>query len=125
MCLSYVTEQYDTPSSCITDGWKAMYGTTTKPQLYGMKDVPIDEWFKANTAIQIKADDGKNYESGFHVWKDETKTRAAENRRRVFVRFISALGSQDGEQVVIAREMYIPSSSNGWPPKPGEEPPKK
>jgi hypothetical protein len=126
MCLSNVTEKYDHPSSLIVDGWKDFSGTDTKPRfqaqtLAGHREVPLDQWLKAE-GVDIKADDGKRYELGFHVYTDEPKSST---RRRVFTRFISARGDQGQEKIAIAREMYVPSDPNGWPPKPGEPAPKK
>lgn len=130
MCLSNVTEQYDSPSSLIVDGWKDLAGLWPNLQFQnyavnGSKDAPLDRWLKADIFSQVAASDGKSYEAGFHVYEDEPNTKRS-HRRRVFVRFISAKGDQSSEKVVIAREMYIPSDRNGWPPKSGDPtPPKK
>jgi hypothetical protein len=125
MCLTTVDEQYDPPSSFIIGGEKYFSGPNSAPafqqyKLNGSSVVPLDEWLKADTTNKIRANDGKNYEAGFHVWLDENKKHSG---RRVFVRYVTARGKQDGEKLMIAREMYVPSEPNGWPPKPGE--PKK
>ena len=54
MCLSTITEQYDTPSTVITDGRKQFSGSSTKPEfssfaLNGLKNVPLDQWIAAET----------------------------------------------------------------------------
>jgi hypothetical protein len=130
MCLSKIVESYDTPSALITDGRKQFSGTTSKPEfsaylLRGKKEVPLDEWIKAD-ASQIKASDGNNYEAGFHVYADDTKETNKAPYRRVFVRYVTARGEDGNVKVIIARELFVPSDENGWPPKPGEPtPPKK
>lgn len=125
MCLSTVKEIYDNPSTCIVDGWKEL-GSTGSPRVQmainGRYDVPLDKWVKAtdeHAKSGIKASDNTIYQPGFHVYSDETEFRKKDSTmRRVFVRNITCLGTQDGKHVIIAQEMYIPSDLNGWPPKP-------
>lgn len=122
MCLSKVEESYDIPCTLIVDGWKQFGGTETAPQFSafmwkGKRAVPLDKWITATdeNAKSVRADDRTDYEPGFHVWAEEPKKKAGYTR--VFVRRITTMGAQDGQKCVIAREMYVPSDPNGWPPK--------
>jgi hypothetical protein len=128
MCLSKVTESYEPPCSVITDGWKDI--DPKKPSLQftinGKSAVPLDVWISATAEHakdggggKIKADDGILYEPGFHAYAEEPKKG---KKTRVFLRNILCQGEQDYQKVVVAREMYIPSDPNGWPPKDDDEP---
>jgi hypothetical protein len=121
MCLSHVSETYDHPSTLIMDGWKDI--DQRKPRLQftvkGKSDIPFDKWITATNEHApkgIKADDGNVYEPGFHVYADE-KELNGKTYQRVFVRGVLCVGKQDGKTVIIAKEMYMPSDKNGWPPK--------
>lgn len=126
MCLSRITESYDLPCPMITDGWKQFSGTEAKPRfssytVNGQSDVPLDKWIIASqdrAPSGVRASDGNMYEAGFHVYANEPKS--TKGYRRVFVRNITCRG-EDGQETIIAREMYVPSDPNGWPPK-GDEP---
>ena len=123
MCLSSVSEQYDQPSSFIQDGWKKFGGSVKNPEfenqtLRGYRGVPLNQWLKADNSTMILATDNTEYELGFHVWPEESEGRSG--RRRVFVRYLTTRGMQSNEEVVIARELYVPSDPNSWPPKPGD-----
>jgi hypothetical protein len=132
MCLSRILEQHDTPSAVITGGRKQFNGTDNKPKfasyaLHGSQDVPLDQWIAADTSQKISASTGQ-YEAGFHVYDEDTKETNQAPYRLVFVRNISASGLEGSRKVVIAREMYVPSDPDGWPPLPGEpenKPPEK
>jgi hypothetical protein len=128
MCLSKITESYEPPCPMITDGWKQFGGTDAKPRfqsftLNGKSDVPLDRWVKAakDTASDkgIGANDGKYYEAGFHVFANEPSS--TKGYRRVFVRNISCRGTDSGQEVIIAQEIFVSSDPNGWPPKGGED----
>jgi hypothetical protein len=127
--MSRVVEQYDHPSAVIMDGRKQFGGTPSKPTfqnmaLKGAYDVPLDQWISADTSKKIIATDGKGYEAGFHVYEEDKETTKSAYRV-VFVRSVSARGEEGQRRLFIAREMYVPSDPAAWPPKPGEEPPKK
>src|SRR5206468_7330421 len=119
------------PSALIIDGRKEFNGSRSKPHftnydLRGKREVPLDEWISAETAQQIRASDGVNYESGFHVYEGDTRELNKSPYRRVFVRFVTARGDGGRDRkVVIAREMFVPIDENGWPPKDGSTPKKQ
>ena len=74
----------------------------------------------------MRASDGNEYEAGFHVYEEDTNEMNKAPYRRVFVRCVSARGNEGySKKVLIAREMFVPTDQNGWPPKPGDPPPKK
>lgn len=127
MCLDAVNEIYDHPSPVVTDGWKEIDARKPRFQfnVNGTKDIPFDRWLTAtneHAKSGIKADDGQTYEPGFHIYADEKELKRKNSCQRVFVRGITCLGKQDGMTVVIAREMYLPSDKNGWPPRPDDKP---
>jgi len=129
MCLSKIYETYESPSSLIQDGMKEFTGYEPNLEfqnmnLRGAREVPLDTWIKAEVQ-SIKAGDSKYYETGFHVYEDDPKKKHGSKFRRVYVRFITCRGEQDGKKVLIAREMYVPRDPNGWPPKPEEVEKKK
>ena len=125
MCLAKVTESYEPPCPMITDGWKDLGGDPKKPvvgmAVNGSSHIPLDTWVTATNEHAkngIKATDGNTYEPGFHVYADEPAASYDRTRqRRVFVRNITCRGTDGGKTTLIAREMYIPSDPNGWPPK--------
>jgi hypothetical protein len=133
MCLTKVLEIYSNPSSVITDGWKefrvvngkklefATFSLDGKSVASGTgMEVPMDKWIKASS-ISVLASDKNYYSSGFHVYTDETaKSHTHMARRRVYIRKVKTKGLQEGEECLIADEMYVPSDPNGWPPKNGE-----
>jgi len=127
MCLSRITESYEPPCPMITDGWKQFSGSESKPTfqsfaLNGKSEVPLDKWLRASNDRApngVKANDGKLYDPGFHVYANEPKS--TKGYRRVFVRNISCRGDDSGQEVIIAQEIYVSSDPNGWPPK-GNEP---
>jgi hypothetical protein len=123
MCLTTIDEQNDSPSNMIMSGWKefSTRGASNlefqNNALRGNNQVPLDQWIVAEKQL-IKATDGKKYNTGFHVWIDETKE--SKKLTHVYIRKISTIGTQDTKRVAIAEEMYVPSNPNDWPPKPGE-----
>jgi hypothetical protein len=135
MCLSSVNEVYDVPSTLIMDGWKEFDVSGGKLRFAafafnGSKDVPMDKWIQASTEHAkkgtIKANDGSDYQAGFHVFAEEAECKPISKFRRVFVRKITCLGNDDGrggsgKKVIIAQELYVPSDKNGWPPTHEEE----
>jgi hypothetical protein len=110
----------------IMDGWKVFGGTESKPvfQSYKLNSgsaVPLDKWIKAEDSTGgkgVKASDGNYYQPGFHVYANEPKKKLG--YRRVFVRNVSCRGN-DGDETIIAQEMYVPSDQNAWPPTKAEE----
>lgn len=121
MCLDVVNETYDNPSTLIQSGWKSFTGSKTKPQfevknLNGNKEVPLDTWLTA----EEKREHG--YITGFHIYTDETETAVKKlTIRRVYYRNATYLGLQNKGTVIIAKEMYVPSDPDAWPPLQGEE----
>jgi hypothetical protein len=123
MCLSKINLAYDKPSDLIVDAWKEFGGTSAKPESYnvtlaidGKRTVPLDQWIKASDKLApwgITASDGKTYKPGFHAYSVEKKRLF----RRVYLRKITCVGSQDNEECYVAQEMYVPSDPDGWPPK--------
>jgi len=120
MCLSRVEEIIANPSSVIQDGAKQFTGSKgiyfeTYPldgSSYGNREVPLDKWLTA-TEKDVTASDSQSYKSGFHIYEEKTPK---DRRRRVYFRYVTAIGAQDGKNVLIAREMYVPSNENDWPP---------
>lgn len=129
MCLAKVTESYEPPCPMITDGWKELGSDPKNPSVgmtvNGKSAMPLDTWITAtneHAKTGIKASDGNIYEPGFHVYANEpTSAYDKKTQRRVFVRNITCRGTDRSCETLIAREMYIPSDPNGWPPK-GDEP---
>jgi hypothetical protein len=125
MCLSRVDEIYDHPSTLIIDGWKNFSGTAAKPKfeiytLNGSAEVPLDKWIQAEDdhAKKIRAGDGSDYKSGFHVFIEEPDIKSQRSfYRRVFLRKITYVGIDNSKKTAIALEMYVPSEESGWPPK--------
>lgn len=130
MCLDTVTERYENPSSVIQSGYKTFKGSNAVPQFQaqpyrGKNIVPLDEWLVAEEKT-VLANDQKNYTTGFHVCIDEKEVEKYQSGkgRRVYFRYAHTRGFQGGE-ILIAKELYVPSDPNGWPPKPGNLEPKK
>lgn len=127
MCLSTIKETYDNPSTVIQSGYKEFTGTgkNLKSQQTG-KAIEFDKWLVA-LEQQIKADDGQAYTSGFHVYEDETQVKKlyrSSSTTLIYYRKVHTRGTQGSDTVVIAKEMYVPSDKNGWPPRPNDPAPK-
>jgi hypothetical protein len=123
MCLDTVTEKIE-PVALIESGWKTFnhsgetYNSGEKLRFRhysfaGTKEVPTDKWITAE-GKEISMSRG-NYPAGFHVYSDEKQK--ASNWRRIYYRNVQARGHQDGKMIVIAREIYVPTDPDGWPPK--------
>lgn len=117
MCLA--TVKRTDHSSLIESGWKKFGGSNTTPcfenqALNGKMEVPLDTWIAADTSKQIKATDGQRYRSGFHIYVEELDQNTWS--KRVFFRHAEIGGQQDGRECVVAREMFVPSNPNDWPP---------
>lgn len=115
MCLTKITTTYAKPSDLILDGWKEFTIPPFKFQNFGGM-VTLNAWLKAEEVEapkEIKASDGKKYQAGFHIYTKERKYRG----RRVYYRRVTCIGDQDGDECVIALEMYVPSNQDDWPPQ--------
>jgi len=119
MCLDKNYSKLD-PVSLIETGWKEFAGSKSKPEFAVMclndsKLVPLDQWITAkgghvNTGII------GGYRAGFHIYIDPKESGSAK-RRRVYFRNAYVEGSQSGHKCVVAKEMYVPSDPEGWPPQ--------
>lgn len=117
MCLENVTRR-PTPTTLIESGWKEFNGRSIlqfkSVQLRGSYDVPLDQWI---TAEEKKV---SSYTSGFHVYSDERQLRrngSVESQyRRVYFRNAHTVGIQDNKTISVAKEMYVPSDPDAWPP---------
>lgn len=122
MCLDSITENL-TPTAMIQSGWKEFSGSRSDPQFWacnykGKDDVPLDKWISAEKKpVAISGWRGIKYESGFHIYTDETQLKLRGNKRRVYFRNAHTCGPQDSLTVVIAQEMYVPSDPDDWPPQ--------
>lgn len=134
--MSTVKETYDNPSPIIQSGYKLFKGASSSLEFEAMvhkskKEVPLDQWLTAEES-SVRADDSRNYTAGFHAFTNEAEVKraswaAGRTGRRVYLRKVHTFGTQGGE-VIVAKEMYVPSNPDGWPPKAGDPeptPPKK
>lgn len=122
MCLDSISRKIDNPSPLIVGGWKQFSGTEDEPkfnvfELGKSNRVQLDEWI---TAEKVPVTDSMKrgrvvYDSGFHIYSDE-KNKPGAAKRLVFYRNVEVIGTQDGFPCVIAREMYVPSKPDAWPP---------
>lgn len=121
MCLESLKEEYESPSNMIMDGWKEFdgVGNNLTFQIDGQL-VVFDKWLTAKeTRISGLILGGESYTSGFHVYcNDEEIRKTWGHYRHVYIRKVTYLGRQDGKDVVVAKEMYVPSDPDGWPPHP-------
>jgi len=117
MCLTKVTAHPE-PSDLIVDGWKKFGVSGQSLTFQSMRGaVALDVWLQASKTSAptgIEALDGTKYKAGFHIYPDEKHGHTG--TRRVYLRRITCVGEQDGERCVIAQEMYVPSTPDGWPP---------
>ncbi len=116
MCLSTVTKN-NLKSKIVMSGYKEfnVSGGNLCFQSYPLKsgkNIVKDTWIKAEGPSSIKATDNSYYPAFFHVYEEESKSRT-----RVFVRGLKTIGTQSGEKVLVAEELYIPSDPNSWPDK--------
>jgi hypothetical protein len=120
MCLERVNEKIPNPTTLILSGWKQFGGTDAKPKFEafafkGSGDVPLDKWITAESKVVSMGGRG-SYDAGFHIFEDETELKGVA-KRRVYYRNVHTRGIDRSKSVVIAREMYVPSDSDAWPPR--------
>ena len=120
MCLSSISETVE-PVSLIQSGWKEFDGPTAQPRFAaysykGTRDVPLDKWITAE-GKNIKVSTFKHYDAGFHVYSEEQELKSRSQKRRVYYRNVHTRGTQDNLTVVIAKEIYVPSDPDAWPPR--------
>jgi hypothetical protein len=121
MCLEMITKRVEDPS-CIVSGWKRFKGTAAEPHFdvyafSGSSKVPLDKWIHAEEEKLSVPGSYATYTSGFHVFSDEQETnKSGKIFRRVYYRGVEVIGRQDGYEVAIARQMYVPSDPDAWPP---------
>jgi len=116
MCLETVN-QLTTPSTLIVSGYK-FFNTTWRGIAFLQqtdKECKYDTWLRAE-GPELRADDGKMYPAGFHVYVEDVGYPCSGTKRRVYARRVIAEGIQD-KPVIIAQEIYIPRNDNDWPPK--------
>lgn len=114
MCLDSVTKSLQT-SSLVESGFKEFSGSKAAPRfqnvpLHGKHEVPLDQW------ITAKEENVGKYTSGFHIYTRE-KEHFETLLRRVYYRNAHTKGKQGNKTIVVAREMYVPSDPDAWPPK--------
>lgn len=121
MCLDYVNERITTPVALIQSGWKVFHGSGNKlhfqvQSFKGSNAVIFDKWLVAEgtTATGSEHLRGGAYPAGFHIYEDETEVKG-KSVRRVYYRNVLVRGTQY-EKLVVAKEMYVPSDPDGWPP---------
>lgn len=116
MCLDAGHHKVES-STLIQSGWKKFNGY--EPDLMfeamsfgGAKRVPLDKWITAEgKGVQAIP----SYDAGFHIYEDEKETRPG--NRRVYYRNVHRRGRQSGCTVIVAKEIYVPSNPDDWPPK--------
>lgn len=114
MCLDSVTKSLAT-SSLVESGFKTFSRGTGALRFenfgLGGKDVvPLDQW------ITAEEKNVGTYTSGFHIYTREKEHNPA-NLRRVYFRRAHTRGSQGNKTIVVAKEMYVPSDPDAWPPR--------
>jgi len=77
--------------------------------------IKTDVWMKAKSK-RISSGNGRTYETGFHIYgngkespNDYPKSSFYLNQRPVFWRDPICLGRQSGRDVLVVRELFIPS----------------
>jgi hypothetical protein len=122
MCLDSITEELKDPTELVMCGWKEFNTngrgdlTFQNQQFKKSNVVPLNEWITAE-GPKLELSWRRNYKAGFHIYCDEVELKK-KNRsvRRVYYRGVETIGEQSSLGVVIARQMYVPSDPDGWPP---------
>jgi hypothetical protein len=123
MCLSVVEKVLRPIDWTEREGWKAFDHNYSRDLIFqwrytpGLEDalddvVPMDKWLKATvTTIAITLDGKLSYRAGFHVFPNRTAARAWSGSAIVKVRCrgVQTIGKQDGLDVFVCREMFVPS----------------
>jgi|ERR1035438_3153989 hypothetical protein len=135
MCLSVVTKTFDPPDVAERWAWKVFCNKLSSPATccglyfgYDGKDFlreldgiqsramawPKGEWLQA-VQREIKYDLHKVYMTGFHCYRTRSSARIVQrqdrHRRKVVkvkIRGVRFNGVQDGFQVLVADELFIP-----------------
>lgn len=121
MCLDTISHPALPATTMVQSGWKQFGGSFTRPNfqssaLKAKMEVPLDQWLTADE--QSISYGGGKYTSGFHIYEDETQFKNNQSAyRRVYFRQAHTKGKQDSKTVLVAREMYVPSDPNAWPPR--------
>src|SRR5207253_6408355 len=114
MCLDAGYRSIE-PSSLVQSSFKLFDGSAAVPKFQVMPladklEVPLDKWLTAEGGTSY-------YPAGFHIYIDETEFTLKNKLRRVYFRNAHTRGSQDKKTIVVAREMYVPSNPDAWPPR--------
>lgn len=114
MCLDSVAASLE-KSTLVESGFKTFASNPPRFEnvaWHGKMEVPLDHWITAEE---------KNigqYSSGFHIYTREKELSPGfANKRRVYFRNAHTSGRQGGKTVVVAKEMYVPSDPDAWPPR--------
>lgn len=129
MCLSYITQKIEPPSTEITNAWKVFesVGGTLYYQYYANIHgrVILNEWQQAHEVALMTQFAGPDqppiqhpYQSGFHCFIDEVEAKRWTEEKMpnhgrlvavpVKIRGIHTAGMQQGYRVVVAKEMFVP-----------------
>lgn len=124
MCLASIKDKTSKPPALVQSGWKQFDGLLPNLRFphvayRGSHNVPLDQWIKAEgDKIGLRGRFTANhYEAGFHIYEDETELRSMTGKRRVYFCRAHTRGSQGGLTTIVAREMYVPSDQDAWPPE--------
>lgn len=112
MCLDVITERYKRPTSTEVVAFKGLRMTNGILRFpcqgfEGDTIVPVGKWIRAEL-LTVEADN-EEYESGFHVYADsDPHLRFGNCLVKVKVRGVTCKGIQGYENVLVAREMFVP-----------------
>lgn len=129
MCLSTITKVITNPSQKQYAAWKVFrnqdyYGNPIELRFshrewYLSVSVPIDKWTKAERNPIRCESSNQEYSSGFHCYLTKASAQRALTKSQMFyrperfvilkvaVRGIAYVGTQYGDKVLVAQEMYV------------------
>jgi hypothetical protein len=115
MSLDTITQRIAKPTMLIEVGWKifnitpALGGSIFSD---GTREIPRDTWIIAEE--KPIGGGSISYTSGFHIYPESRE--APRWSLRVYYRQVHTIGTRSQKKVVVAREMFLSSRSNEWPP---------
>ena len=124
MCLYKVNEKLAGRGTKIYTGWK-LFNKSGVPVIApyyfryylheGQTAVPVNQWLKANErSIGSVMGTGPRYDSGFHIYKYSYPAAYTASvwdeliAVRVKFRGVVARGREGDNEVIVAKEMYVP-----------------
>lgn len=120
MCLYKINERLAGRGTKVYTGWKVFvqfnkFKYNFRYYLHeGKSAVPVNQWLKAGDTSIVTDNSGGRYDSGFHIYTNPHIAKYSAHfwdhlvAVKVKYRKVVARGREASQEVVVAKEMYVP-----------------